>query len=542
MTDIDKRKIELIERYLKNHSNDIYGSESVLKLSLGIDVASEEKRLQYVAEWFEHPHPRGRDVRLEADFVALRLVRAAMLESISAVTREKIKQFFLKNDFCSMYASENHIFIFHVSRYLVAQLYKNELFKAYGKTGEQLAEEEEAYLRNFIIFRAKRGWAEFDSTVYMIEIIACLINLYDFAKSSRLKKISHMMLDILMADMLEDSSNGVYGGAHGRIYEHAAFDFASTPLCSVYYLYFGHSHLLNSEANIEMLLSDYAPSDFIYELLEKRIYPHENYESKHLHSINDERPQKQVEQVDGSINKYTYIEKDYILGAVNFQDSYPADSEAKWYAQHEQHNWELSFTEDTSQKIFTHHPGAKGAEGHEHGFWTGDLGCLCGNFFCVKNILLALYDIQGEKEEKMIHTYLSRKDYDKIQEIRNYIFLKKNNVLVSLFFSNGYKFRTDGKYADKEVLSFGAKHAVICEVGRGDFEKFIENTLSEKIEFDIENMSLRYKNLFISKTERKINNTLVEFPYPTYSSLNVKSDFGSGVIIINDRKLDFNNV
>ena len=45
-----------------------------------------------------------------------------------------IKKFFLENNFESHYKSENHLLIFHVSRYLAAHIYKNAGYKVVHNT------------------------------------------------------------------------------------------------------------------------------------------------------------------------------------------------------------------------------------------------------------------------------------------------------------------------------------------------------------------------------------------------------------------------
>ena len=50
---------------------DLYGATAIANLAVGKRGNEANARLRRVAEWFEHPHPNGRDPRGECDFAAL---------------------------------------------------------------------------------------------------------------------------------------------------------------------------------------------------------------------------------------------------------------------------------------------------------------------------------------------------------------------------------------------------------------------------------------------------------------------------------------
>lgn len=145
--------------------HDVTGGKALANLGAGVWLEESDRRLRRSAEWFEHPHPKGRDLAGEPDFAAMKLTRAwhQFGPLLSDGTREAIRRFFLGRDFQSKYTSENHQLLFHTSRYLMAGAFRSEVFGRYGLTGAELEELELGWLKRCIRRRACYGWEEFDS-------------------------------------------------------------------------------------------------------------------------------------------------------------------------------------------------------------------------------------------------------------------------------------------------------------------------------------------------------------------------------------------
>ncbi len=542
---------KMITDYLAGDlEKDTYGGYSLARLlfTLGDGGKSDGKEagdwLGRLARWFELPHPTipGRGPEGEPDFVAHKLVRACYSaeEKLSQETRELIRKFFTEHDFESKYKSENHMLLFHEARYLYALRYPETVFFQYNKTAAEALKEDRNFLQEFIRFRAQRGWAEFDSCGYAPEDFTALLSLYDFGEP-QMRHFAEMSANLLLMDMLMDcSKEGYYGGAHGRVYEEAVFDHRNSGMYVLYSLYFGED--TPDGAYLEPLVSEYVPGDYVYELFRSRPESWENRESKHLHSITYETPHRQVPQVPGSINKRILVTPDYMIGGVTWQDDYPAGSPAAWYAHHQQHEWELTLLTGPDVRIFTHHPGGAGPEGKEHGYWTGDLACCCGQFFSHGNIAMATYDIP-EKEMQFIHASVP---FNRLETERegNYLWMKASGrVYAMLWFSQGIGRGGQGM-EEIEVRSYGRRHGVVCMVATeeeyGSYEVFKETAKANRPEFDPGTMTLSYSNLKMNRTERLVDGRQEVFPYDTYDSLCMHSAFGSGIIETERVSMDFN--
>ena len=351
-----------------------------------------------------------------------------------------------------------------------------------------------------------------------------------------------MAANVILLDMLMDSSRteGLYGGAHGRVYDDSVEDLKTVGMYKLYQYYFGDEEC---EGYFEPVISNFLPADYVYDVFNNRPECWENRECKHLHSITCPVPHKQVPQVPGSINKQTYVTPDYILGGVTWQDKYPKDSEAAWYAHHQQHEWELTILPDSRLRIFSHHPGlpTSGPTGHEHGYWTGDLGCCCGQFFNEKNVAMAMYDIP-EREADFIHVRVPFEHIESAEQEGNCLWIKAQRVYVMLWLSEGICKGGKG-FENVEIRSYGRKHGVVCMVAsQKDFEgmgAFKKAAQAGHPTFDKESMRLVYENIEMTPDERVVGGIKMVFPYETYDSPCVFSKHGSGVIETRLAVLDF---
>jgi hypothetical protein len=522
-------------------SSDVYGNSAVASLALGQKIAEANAALSFASEWYDHPHPNGRDHRGEVDFTAMKLCRAWYSFGDSGLlaheTVERIQRFYLSYDFQSMYDSENHHLLFHTSRYLMACAFPGETFAAYGKSGRELAELDADWLERFICFRARRGWGEFASSHYIIPDVECLLNLFDFAPSAELARLAGQMITLRLADMAADSLGGMYCGAHGRIYQADALDHRGEASLPLQYLYFDalpQAWLDGRGTLVDALTSRYRPPQVLLDMAAGRREAYESLSRAHLHNTSDVLPSAPLE---GSVRRYTYWTPDYVLGCVQYQDPYPEDCPGRWYRHHEQHEWDLSIAEHPDARIFSHHPGKNG---NEHGYWTGDLDCACGHFMQSRSALLALYDIPENEPCPYIHAHVPRAAFDEVLEQGGMLFLRKGEVYAALKLLGGMAWASDGPYPDREVVSQGRRNGAVCEMGtraeHGSFQDFIVEILGNTITFDAQRMVLAYHSRRAGLLEmdtdqsRKIDGKPLDLEYPTYANSYLHSDWDSGLV------------
>ncbi len=531
-----------------SEEKDLYANVTIFHIINDTNMEKAMEQLLFTANWFEHPHPNGRDLRGEADFASIRLVHAlfACYDKLTDEVKAALENFYLRRDYSSIYGSENHSLMYHASRLLAAEFYTGRTFEQYGLTAEQVIEEDTKYLDEFIMYRARRAWGEFDSLGYGAEIMLILNTLYMYVRNERLKKKCAMMMDMILLDMIVDTKNGLYGGAHGRIYEHSALNSASGGLYAYYTYYFGAEGGLpeNVVGQVAPILSDYYPADIVCKVAKNRTFPYENRERKHLHVCEawiDYIHEDLLDAVEGlAINKYLYLSDEYMLGSVTWQDPYPEGFKPGWYAHHQQHEWELTFPDagNGRAKIFSHHPGDPGYH-HTHNHWTGDIGCNCGTHFCTKDTAISLYNIVKEKEMPYINADIPLEFFEDKLLDKNYVFLRRGGLYVMVYFSEDYHFVTEGNTAGFEAVSDGRRHAFVCHVERAekyaDIEAFAAAMKAIPIVFDKEAMSLDFLGIHVDYSGNSVDGVPNKYPYEKlYDSPYLTSEYGSGVLHVTD--------
>lgn len=534
---------------------ELYGSLAVLHIIAGKDTEKALLKLKRCTEWFEHPHPSGNNLNGESDFVAIRLIPILYEKEgysrLSEELRTLLQTFYLKKDFKSVYGAENHIIMFRVSRLLAAQFYKGEYFENYKMTAEEIYKADTEFINDFIDYRAGHGFGEFDSLGYTAETLLVLNTLYAYTDNVELKQKARMIMDVIFLDMIADSKDYVYCGAHGRSYPHQVMNSVNSEISKLYAYYFGFKEEC---PNVISLLSDYVPSEILYEIAENKKYPYENREQKHLHCWSvwvDEIKRQELAKHYGTINKYTYLCEDYVIGAINRQEDYPLDSADKGYAYHQQHNWELVLGGHPSHKIFTHHPGNDGA----HNSWTGDMGCRCGVQYANKNTAVCMYNIENPEKRQYIHAYLPNNAFENRISEEKYLFFEYGSLYISFYFSEGYKIESrSGKWfflddGFEEVISEGSQHAVVLRVEYkdkyGSLAEFGEYIKKMPVIFDKEAKTVCFDGIELRTDGNSEGGKENGYPYKKlYDCYFMQSMYGSKVIELFSEKqkavYDFN--
>jgi len=160
--------------------------------------------------------------------------------------------------------SENHHITSRVSDFLVAQILKD--IPAYASLkyddGSTLGQQYEArldYWNEWLDQRARRGLFYEDGSSYENYTVEALFNLRDFAKDPILRRKADMFLDLVFANMAEETLGSVRGGPKTRTKEEG-FE------ASYYALLFAQGEKLGEIGNYLLPTSSYYPSPAIVSL------------------------------------------------------------------------------------------------------------------------------------------------------------------------------------------------------------------------------------------------------------------------------------
>ena len=504
------------------------------------DDAGANRAVYHMAGWFDRPRPTGRDIRGECDFAAEKLafVLARYRERLEPDTLAAILRFFTQFNFQSIYDSENHHLLFHSSRFIVASRFPELEFRNFeGRTGAGIAAEDLVWLKKFLRFRARRGWGEFDSTCYIIPDWECMCLLFDYSGDAELRRLCENMMNLLLADFMQESFEGCHGGAHGRIYPPEALDYAKGGSYALAYFYCGVGDGSRVDrAPVEALTSEFVPRPEILAIA--RWNPTgeiQIFERKHLHNLSDVLPEHPLA---GSIRKCTLRSRNYLIGSVVSQDDYP-DAISRGYACHQQHDWDAFLRGgSTRSRIFTHHPGDFG----EHNRWTGDLCCRCGQFFMNRSAVLSLYNIPADQPFQYIHAYLPKAEFFDVIETPEVVFASTPMAYAALIFLNPWRWTDDYQFEGREIISDGAVNAAICEVAEAaDYPSFIDfqkEILANSWSLDRDHLRLTYVSNRCGALElgadgsRWVDGVPVKRNDRLYDSPLIQSDWDSGIVTI----------
>ncbi len=118
----------------------------------------------------------------------------------------------------SCYFTENHQILYHSAEYLAGQLFPERVFPNNGMTGEQHRVHGLTFLRRWLKWRARFGYAEWLTQGYYMDDILGLINLTVFARDEDVRVQSKMMIDLIVLDLALHGFHGHLPTTHGRVY------------------------------------------------------------------------------------------------------------------------------------------------------------------------------------------------------------------------------------------------------------------------------------------------------------------------------------
>ena len=117
------------------------------------------------------------------------------------------------------YWSENHRIITLSNELLAGQFFPDEVFAVTGLTGSEHATRARPEILDWIHERARFGFFEWHSNVYMAKNITPLLSLVELCDDDEIVHAAAMGLDLCLLDMATHYHQGAYVAPHGRTYK-----------------------------------------------------------------------------------------------------------------------------------------------------------------------------------------------------------------------------------------------------------------------------------------------------------------------------------
>ncbi len=371
------------------------------------------------------------------------------------------------------YFSENHALLFHTAQYLAGQLYPDEIFTLSNRLGKNQKEIGKKRLIKWFEEFFNYGFAEWNSATYIPIDLIGFFTLFELAKDNEIKNYAKKALDSVFELIAYSSYNGILSTSYGRCYEKTLKSREQVETSFISWIAFMQGYIGRRTQAVPLYcISEYTPTIDI-----NNYNPREN-----------ERITFKQSQGKDKVNIYSYKTPDYFISCVQAFNPYKHG--------HQQHIMNITLDKECEQ-FYINNPGERAFSGENRpSYWAGN----GTNPFVIqeKNNMLMLFKIDKNELVHAIHAYLLKENYDQIIENNKYLFLRKKNSYLALWFSNDYVFTTEGANTNKELIAKGLNQGIVLKCGSKseyeDFKTFIAKFKKSQINYDEKSSSIFFKS------------------------------------------------
>ncbi|WP_309025548.1 hypothetical protein [Pelagicoccus sp. SDUM812002] len=338
--------------------------------------------------------------------------------------------------------TENHWIMYYASIYLAAEMFPDAGPDQWynGKSSAENMAEAKEYISDWIHITTSYGQGEYDSPNYIEEYTRPMALLAGWAQDPVVRQQGKMMMDYILLDYVVENIDGLYGGAHSRLYPRYLLQPSLTAGAAHGWLFFNQGEYRPNAGNTLIALSGYTPPPILYRIAHGR--GDEAYVQRELKRTRWRLRHAGPDafEIDGKsttpVYKYSYVHPDYILGS----------SQGGLLQPIQQQTWSLIWREDDSSgktnTMFGLQPYSSPLEGTMYfpSDWdtVTDLiarskvdydspdklegGSPYEHVFQEESTLIALYDIPEGTRFPLISTLFSRDLKDRVEDQSGWIF------------------------------------------------------------------------------------------------------------------------
>ena len=211
--------------------------------------------------------------------------------------------------------TENHFLMYYTCLYLMSQYWPDAGPESWynGKSSQANMEEARQWIEGWVKLTTSRGQGEYDSPHYMGVYLMPMSYLAAWAKDPAMKKRAEMMLEYLIADYAPENLDGLFVGAHARIYEEQLLERWNGVSSDFGWLWFGLGHPLKVPANyvlFYLVASAFEPPELLKNIASDRSHPYTHYELKRTRNR-----WRFYDDPHGPVYKTTYVRQEYAVGS-----------------------------------------------------------------------------------------------------------------------------------------------------------------------------------------------------------------------------------
>jgi hypothetical protein len=467
--------------------------------------------------------------------------------------------------------TENHWVMYYTSLYLMAQLWPNQDGTQWytGKSSAENQREAAGWLEAWVHLTTTRGQGEYDSPNYMGLYLLSMSYLAAWADDPAMKKRATMMLDYLIADYAAETLDGVYVGAHSRVYDREVLEKWAVPSSDFGWVLFGLGHPLDPPANpilFYVLASAYQPPEILRHIATDRSEPYTHYELKRTRNR-----WRFFDDLHGPVYKTTYVRREYAVSSDQGGTLQPI----------QEHSWDVTWSAPDPRGVqntfFTLNPhsslheletyftfppdiGISGVVSSKKSYDSPDKfngGSPYEEIFQDQDALVALYDIAPGARFPHINGFFSKDLAETIEDPSGWIFVRGGDALIACRPLQPYTWKPiegGGRRLFSPYLKNGIVVQVAARAEFADMQAFRRAILELPLEFSLDGTpSVRFRSLRGQMLEftygqppRAAGSPLDYASWPLFGGPFLESAKDSEVLVIKyhqlRRTLDFRNL
>jgi hypothetical protein len=409
--------------------------------------------------------------------------------------------------------TENHWLLYYTSLYLMAQMWPGQDGGQWytGKSSEENLREAAGWIESWVRLTTRRGQGEYDSPHYMGLYFLSMSYLAEWAKDPAMKKRAAMMLDYLIADYAAENLDGIYVGAHSRVYDRPVLEKWLNVSSDFGWVLFGLGRPMDppdSYIIFYLLASAYEPPEILKRIATDRSQPYTHYERKRTRNR-----WRFFDDLHGPVYKTTYVRHEYAVSSDQGGALQPI----------QEHSWDVTWNvpdpRGVENTLFTLHPYSSLVELETYFTFPADIG-ISGvvsskksydspdkfvggspfeKIFQDRDSVIVLYDIPPGTRFPHINGFFSKDLVDLREDPSGWIFATGGDAYIACRPLQPYSWMPiEG--GGKRLFSPYLKNGIVVQVasrseftGRDVFQRAI---LALDLEFHLEPVpSVRFRSL-----------------------------------------------
>jgi hypothetical protein len=409
--------------------------------------------------------------------------------------------------------TENHWVMYYTSLYLMAQLWPDQDGDQWytGKSSAENMREAAGWLESWVRLTTTRGQGEYDSPNYMGLYFLSMSYLSAWARDPAMQKRATMMLDYLTADYAAEELDGVYAGAHSRVYDREVLEKWNVASSDFGWVLFGLGHPLSPPANpilFYVVASAYQPPEILQRISTDRSQPYTHYERKRTRNR-----WRFFDELHGPVYKTTYVRREYAVSSDQGGTLQPI----------QEHSWDVTWSvpdpRGVENTLFTLNPhsslheletyftfppdiGISGVVSSKKSYDSPDKfvgGSPYEKIFQDQDTIVALYDIAPGARFPHINGFFSKDLAEVSEDPSGWIFARGGDALIACRPLQPYTWKPiEG--GGRRLFSPYLKNGIVVQVAArsefADMPAFRGAILALPLEFQLEpTPSVRFHSL-----------------------------------------------